>query len=210
MCESIVRACTVLYARDVFGAEAADRELAMNRDRRFLWVGRLAELLTSYRKSRDAYPTLGDFFPRIAAFFESYARANVAAAELALIYEEKAAGVRVLSTRSPKIISIFPPNGARNVDAGRVDRIVVSFDRPMRTTALALITVPGVEFPRGGMGRPGFDSTRTVLTIPCRLTPGTDYGFSMNSSELLLMTDDQGNPLLPTVYRFSTGGRSRP
>jgi hypothetical protein len=71
--ESLVRACTVRYTRRHQGVIAAWWEIRHHTQRKFLWVGDLAELLGEYEKDRDKYPTLEDFAPRIVAFFDDYA-----------------------------------------------------------------------------------------------------------------------------------------
>jgi hypothetical protein len=42
------------------------------------------------------------------------------------------------------------------------------------------------------------------LTIPVELEPGREYLFGLNAEEVLVMKDDQGNPLAPVVIRFKT------
>ncbi|MGA2531645.1 MAG: DUF4932 domain-containing protein [Candidatus Aminicenantales bacterium] len=204
MYESVVRACSVRYALATSGLGAAASEIGYNRERLFLWTGGLSELLGEYEKNRAAYPTLDAFFPRVITFFDDYARTGRAAADLAALRKEKSARMEALAAKAPKVVSISPDNGAKDVDPALVNEIRITFDRPLKADRMALITVPGAEFPGSQVNTPRYDASRTTLTIPCDLKPDTAYGFSMNSAELLVMADDQGNPLVPLVYRFRT------
>lgn len=195
--ESLVRACTVRYAWDHGGAEAGRREAAMERERGFLAVDRLADLLAQYANDRARYRELEDFAPRIVAFFEEYSR--LAAQEAAAIREERRAKSEAVN--APKVELLVPPNGAENVEASAVKAITITFDRPMRH--MAVVMVPGLAFPKA-TGRPTYDATSRVLTIPCELEPDTAYGLQLNSEKNMVMTDTQGNFLAPVLWRFRT------
>ena len=78
-CESLVRACVVRHAARQLGAEAARRQIAEEVGRGFTWTGELAALLEQYEKERETYPTLKDFGPRLAEFFEGVAKKGVPA-----------------------------------------------------------------------------------------------------------------------------------
>jgi hypothetical protein len=94
-----------------------------------------------------------------------------------------------------------PEHDASNVDAGSVKALTITFDRPMRH--MAVVELPGLVSP-AFTGRPVYDATSRVLTVPCRLEPGTAYGLQLNSPENMVMTDERGTPLPPVVYRFRT------
>lgn len=194
--ESLVRACAVRYAWNQ-GAEAGRRQAAWERERAFLAVDKLADLLADYEQHRAKYPTLDAFAPRIVAFFEEYRLA--AAAEAAGIQAERRA--KLESGNVPRVVSMTPENDAENVDAAKVTAITVTFDRPMRH--MAVVQVPGVAFPTVS-GRPTYDSTARVMTIPCRLAPDTAYALELNSDKNMVMTDAQGNLLPPVMWRFRT------
>lgn len=207
MYESLDRACGVRYTLVALGPEAAAREVAYNRDRRFLWTGRLSDLLGEYEKDRAAYPTLEAFFPKIVALFNDYIASGQAAADHKVLLEEKRAKIEALAAKAPKIVSMVPPNGAEDVDAALVKEIRITFGRPLRADRMALMTLEGEEYPGQSMAsekRPHYDAMRTVLVMPCELKPGTSYGFSINSEDMLVMADDAGNPVMPLVYRFRT------
>ena len=78
-CESIVRACVVRHAARHLGAEAASRQVAHEVGRGFTWTGELAALLEQYEAQRTTYPTLKDFGPKLAEFFEGVARKSAPA-----------------------------------------------------------------------------------------------------------------------------------
>jgi len=73
-CESLVRACVVRHAARQFGAEAAAKQEAYEIGRGFAWTGELAKLLEQYERERATYPTLRDFGPKLAEFFEGVAK----------------------------------------------------------------------------------------------------------------------------------------
>lgn len=200
MYESLVRACGVRYTLVCNGPDAAAKEVKYNRGRWFLWTERLANLLGDYEKQRDIYPTLDAFFPKIAAFFTEYSR-NIET-EVAAVKEEKKRQLEALKAKSPRIVSLVPANGASGVDPG-LKAIVVTFDRPMKAGSMALMKFRGDNFPKFA-GKTSYDATRTVLTIPVELEPGREYLFGLNAEEVLVMKDDQGNPLAPVVIRFKT------
>jgi len=207
MRESLVRACTVRYVRASGGPEAAEREVASQRGRHFLWVGALSELLGEYETDRARYPTLDRFMPRIARFFKEYTADGGFRADLTRFEEERRARIAAIAAKSPKIVSMSPANGATNVPADTRE-IVITFDRPMVKDNLALMRVAGATFPpRPAGARASFDEEGKVLTIPCSLEPGVEYGFGMNADNYLVMRDTSGNPLVPTEYRFRTAAR---
>jgi hypothetical protein len=73
MYESLVRACTIRYARKHLGALAATKQTVSDTSRQFFWIAELANLLGDYEQQRDRYPDLGAFAPEIVAFFDKYA-----------------------------------------------------------------------------------------------------------------------------------------
>ena len=67
--ESMVRAATICYLFDHQKPEAARRAIESERNNSFLWVPGLSDLLTTYEKQRDRYPTLESFMPNVVRFF---------------------------------------------------------------------------------------------------------------------------------------------
>jgi len=116
--ESLVRAATIRYIFAHAGPEAAQRAEEAERVRSFLWIGDLCDLLATYEKSREAYPTLESFMPKVVSFFNDEA-ARIG--ELQRSYEES----------RPKVLSLSITNHSQDVDPG-VKEIVVRFNRPVR------------------------------------------------------------------------------
>ena len=56
-------------------------------------------------------------------------------------------------------------------------------------------------------GEVSYDETRTVFTIPVQLEPDTAYTVGLNSENALAFQDEDGNPLVPTTFRFRTRRR---
>lgn len=63
--EHVIRAVTSRLAELTFGREFGDERLAFEKAEGFALVGLVRELLLDYERSRDRYPTLADFYPRI-------------------------------------------------------------------------------------------------------------------------------------------------
>ena len=74
--ESIVRAAVVRYLAQTAGPDAARAQLADETARGFTWTADLVALLQQYEQSRDKYPTLDYFHPRLVEFFETQAPAT--------------------------------------------------------------------------------------------------------------------------------------
>ncbi len=198
--ESLVRACGVRYALATGGPAVAAAETKDNVNRKFLWTGGLADVLGEYEAARQKYPTLDPFMPRIVEFFNDYVARRLET-DMAAVREEQRLRLETLQAKSPVIVSLVPANGAQDVDPS-LPAIVVTFDRPMVKGNLAVM--------RGDTGMPPFagkatfDDSGKVLTIPVKLQPQTEYSFGLNAENFLVMRDEQGNPLVPTVVRFKT------
>ncbi len=72
MRESVVRASVVRYLAAHEGEAAAKRQIDQDVAMGFLWLESFSELFEEYEASRDEYPTLDSFAPKIIAFFEDY------------------------------------------------------------------------------------------------------------------------------------------
>jgi len=183
--ESLVRACVVRYQNAVQGAEAARKQIAEERGNKFLWIAELSDLLATYEADRTQYPTLAVFMPKVVAFFDAYAK------ELA------ATPVPVL----PTVVGMVPANGSKDVDPG-LTRLEVTFDRPMKDGAWAVVG-GGPHFPET-TGRPSYDATRKVLTIPVKLKPEWDYELWLNRGKFDSFRSEQGGILEPVRVTFRT------
>lgn len=184
--EALVRACVVRYQQQVGGDAAARREIDEQHRRGFPWTGELAELLGEYERDRQRYPRLDAFMPRVVAFFADYAPRFV---------ERLAA--------APRVVGIVPHNGAADVDPATT-AIVVTFDRPMRDGAWAVVG-GGPHFPET-TGRPSYDAERKVLTIPVKLKPDWDYELWLNRGRFDSFQSQDGVKLQPVKVTFRTRG----
>jgi len=191
--EAMVRACVIRYTRKYDGSVAAWLAVQQEKGRSFRWVGDLSNLLGEYESSRDEYPTLDAFAPRIVAFFNEHAEE----------YAEKPAA---LEAERPKVVSITPANGATDVDPD-LAAIRVVFDRPMRGGSWSMVG-GGPRFPET-VGKPSYDATKTVWTVPVQLQPDWTYRFMLNSDRFTAFRSSEGVPLAPVTVEFKTGKRGR-
>ena len=105
---------------------------------------------------------------------------------------------RTSSANAPKIVSVTPADGAKDVDPN-LGEIVVCFDRPMQ----GRVSLTGDGWPTL-VGTPEFDSTMTNLTIRVALKPETEYSLGFNSRSHKKFASEDGIPLTPCVYTFRT------
>ena len=190
--ESLVRACVVRYTQRHSGAEAARRAIQADKKKGFLWIEGLADLLGEYEAHRGQYATLEAFSPRLVAFFDQYARKSAEEAE-------------ALEKKRPKLVSMTPANGATGVDPG-LAMIRVVFDRPMRDGSWSLVG-GGPHFPEVA-GKPGYDSTRTIWSIPVKLKPEWSCELMLNSNWFQAFRSQDGVALAPVKVTFKTAKSS--
>ena len=105
---------------------------------------------------------------------------------------------RTPSANAPKIVSVTPADGAKDVDPN-LGEIVVCFDRPMQ----GRVSLTGDGWPTL-VGAPEFDSAMTNLTIRVALKPETEYSLGFNSRSHKKFASEDGIPLTPCVYTFRT------
>ena len=105
---------------------------------------------------------------------------------------------RTPSANAPKIVSVTPADGAKDVDPN-LGEIFVCFDRPMQ----GRISLTGDGWPTL-IGMPEFDSTMTKLTIRVNLNPETEYTLGFNSRSHKKFASWEGVPLVPCVCTFRT------
>ena len=182
--ETMVRACVVHYMSSEVGEAAGTEQLKKEVGRGFRWTPGLADLLAEYATSRDTYKTFEEFMPRVAEYL------NAAATE----QEAKAA-------RAPKVVAIDPPNGATDLDAAAVTKLVITFDRPMRDQSWSIVG-GGPMMPK--LGRPTYDAARKVLTVPVTLDPGRQYRFGLNGARFMCFQSADGVPLDPVGVTWTT------
>lgn len=199
MYESLVRACVTRCILASDGAEAARKQISREIKNRFIWMEELFTLLGEYESSRQEYPGLDAFFPRIIEFFNQYA--VIAAAKIAAIDKKEKGKWDALKMQAPKILSMVPENGAQDVDPN-LKLIKITFDHAMRDQSWSVVTTAG-NFP-AIVGQVGYDAKRLTFSIPVKLKPDTLYEFSLNSEEFQAFRSEEGVPLIPILVRFKT------
>ncbi|MCC5910883.1 MAG: DUF4932 domain-containing protein [Clostridiaceae bacterium] len=67
--EHIVRANTALMLRSILGETAYENDLALNRDRGFIYIDEVIGSISYYLDNRDRYPTFDDYYPELMQVF---------------------------------------------------------------------------------------------------------------------------------------------
>lgn len=202
MYESLNRACGLRYALATGGPAAMLKASLYESSRGFYWVGELADVLGEYEKEPRQYANLAEFFPRVVAFFDNYAKN--ADTKFVALKADKEKQAREWQEKGPKIVAMIPPNGTEDVDPG-LKEIVVTFDRPMKSPGWAVVTLGSQDQVPKGTGSVGYDAQRKVFTMPVELEPAKEYYFGLNAEGYLGFHSEEGIPLAPVVVRFKTG-----
>jgi hypothetical protein len=196
--ESMVRAFTIVYFRDLGQENEARSQEAEHARRGFYWVTDLAEILGEYTRKRDEYPDLEAFSPKLATAFKIWG--SEAPKRHAAWQEARQARLDVLYAKGPRLVSMEPADGAQDVDpAVAVIRFV--FDRPMKSGIT--LTHSNGTFPENA-GMPTWDAEGKVLSWSVRLETGTSYQFGLNAEDQYGFQDRDGAPLRPTLVGFRT------
>lgn len=183
--ESIVRAAVVRYLIAHDDEAAVENELRMNERVHFAWIRGLSDLLGEYESSRDRYPTLDSFAPRLVEFF----------AKLGAEYDA--------APSPPTIAELNPGNGDSAVSPS-LQEIVIRFDREMGDGMSVMISSGADRFPKLGPKKARWDADRKTLRIDVRLEPGKEYEFGLNTGSQRNFTSRDGVSLDPIVIRFRT------
>jgi hypothetical protein len=183
--ESLVRSSTIEYVLEHDGSTDARRLIQQENANSFFWISDLCNLLGQYKKERVKYPTLESFMPGVVQFFNDVAPR---VGDLAKRYEDS----------RPKVVWMSVADGATDVDPALTE-IRVRFSRAMSDANLN-------KDPR--FGKPSFDETCTVLTIPIALEPEHDYEFWLRWPDRQPFSSGDGVPLQPVLVRFRTKGPS--
>ncbi len=201
MYESLNRACGLRYILATEGPAVVQKALAYENSRSFYWVGELAEVLGEYDTQPKKYSDLAQFFPRIIAFFNDYAKN--AEAKLGAIKAQKDKQVQPSQDKGPKIVTMIPANGAEDVDPN-LKAILVTFDRRMQDRSWSVVTLGTPELMPKTVGPLRYDATRRVFTMPVQLEPGREYRFGLNGGQYQNFRSAEGIPLTPVVVHFKT------
>jgi len=123
-------------------------------------------------------------------------------AEFSVIYfaTKGADAPTVARLAAPKIVSMEPANGAKDV-AVSTAKMVVTFDRPM-VEGFSWTKTDGVQ-PEGA-GKPEWNADRTVCTLPVKLVAGQAYSIGLNHPFANNFQSADGVPLAPVVWTFTT------
>jgi hypothetical protein len=182
--QSLARAVTIEYVIAHDGPDAARAVVWKENAKSFFWMGGLVDLLETYRKDRQQYPTFESFLPRVVEFFN-----------------DTAPTIQDLIDRlQPKVISTSIADGASDVDPA-TKGIVVRFSIPMNRVG------PDRSAKVSG-GR--FDASGTAVTIPVTLEPQRDYAIPLRWSGGQAFLSADGVPLAATVLRFRTAQAAPP
>jgi hypothetical protein len=185
LCESLVRACVVRYRAVAEGDKAAVQEIAEQKRNSFHWTGELAELLaTDYEKNRKDFPTLHELGPKLAAFFSG-----------------QVPKLEAMLAKTPKVVAMTPQNGQQDVDPATTE-LVVTFDRPMRDGSWAVVG-GGEHYPET-TGKPSYDASRKVLTLPIKLKADWSYELWLNHGKFDSFRSEEGVSLQPVRVTFKT------
>jgi hypothetical protein len=185
--ESLVRASVARYVLHKQGETAARQEVARQRARGFVWTNELYELLGEYERERTTYPTFDAFLPRVAAYFDG----------LVLRIDSILADIE--RTR-PRIVSMEPADGTKNLAAAAVTKLTVRFDQPMGAGVNLNVGAGGRDqFPE--VSNPQWNETKTVLTLDVKLRPQWNYELLLGSG---FVSANTTTPLKETRWRFST------
>jgi hypothetical protein len=148
---------------------------------------KLFEFFTDIGKTRDLERTLKNVFSRGRGDFENGWLAYLAA--------------KTPPVQTPKIVRIFPPDGAKEVDP-KTEEIFVEFDQPMSRSVI--ITTP--DCGGGVCYKNAYWKSRTVLAVKVALRENTGYRLTLgNRNKGHRLTSVSGVEFPITEWRFGTG-----
>ena len=104
---------------------------------------------------------------------------------------------------APHVVLLVPADGAQGV-APTLDRLTVTFDRPMGG---------GFSWTGGGdhypetTGKPEWSADKKTCTLPVKLKPDWEYVIGLNSTSHNNFQSEQGIPLVPIPWQFKTAAR---
>jgi hypothetical protein len=108
-------------------------------------------------------------------------------------------------TQAPKIVSVKPPIGAKDVSPD-LKELRVTFNVPMGGGCSW--TGGGPEFPTIPEGKkPFWTEDHKTAVLPVELKPNSQYRLGLNSQSFKNFRSADGVPLEPVVYTFKTGAK---
>jgi hypothetical protein len=108
------------------------------------------------------------------------------------------------AVQPPRVVSLAPPAGARDVDAANTPELRVVFDRPMGE-GWSWVMESEESFPPMA-GKAYQSSDGLAAALPVRLEPGRSYVVWLNSKQYDGFHDSSGTPLPPVRWEFTTAG----
>jgi len=184
MYETFVRASVVRCRAAIEGAAAGEEQARQEVESGFRWVPALARRLGEFEGARERHPTFADFVPELVK---------------TLIAEAERLEREVVS--APKLVSIVPANGARDVDPA-LTTMTLTFDREMKDKSWSIAGNPADQ-PKV-TGTLAYDAARKVLNVPIQLEAAKSYHFWLNTAQFQGFKAADGTPLAPVEVRFST------
>jgi hypothetical protein len=103
--------------------------------------------------------------------------------------------------KTPKVVAMTPQNGQQDVDPATTE-LVVTFDRPMRDGSWAVVG-GGEHYPET-TGKPSYDASRKVLTLPIKLKADWSYELWLNHGKFDSFRSEEGVSLQPVRVTFKT------
>lgn len=139
--------------------------------------------------------------------YQNFRGANGVPAKPSAIYftTQGASEALQLKTKVPEIVSLNPPNGARDVSPALTE-LRVTFSVPMGGGMSWTGGGPG--FPTMPEGKKAYwtDGGKTCV-LPVELKPGSEYELGLNSPSHRNFQSEAGVPLEPVRYKFKTGAQ---
>lgn len=187
--ESLVRAAVIIYMKEnQFSEKAIKEEYKDQRNRQFLWMPELVELLEEYQKNRKQYSSLETFYPNIVAFFQKTG-GNINTI------------VNDFEAKKPKVKSLSPDiNGKIDVDSS-LKTMVVEFDKPLTGKRMSIHW--------GSLGkqavpissRPIFINDNNAIKLELKMEPNKEYEFILTGNGFESV---DGYPLQEYTVKFKT------